>query len=267
MRSPMMSAKTQGAKLRLEIYDTIGPSWAGMVDTKSVAAALRAAGSVSEISVHINSPGGSAFEGLGIFNVLREHPAKINVVVDGVAASSASLIAMAGDTITVANNALMMIHEPWSVVTGEIKDLEKAITALGKVRDAAITTYAARSRQSPQWVADKMAATTWFSATEAVAAGFADAIGGAAKVSPTVKNEVMSMFADPTSFAAAMSLPQGSAGDDQERRYKNDPANAQFIAEYQAQAAHYAKAGISLSDYVFSRRVDMGLETLATRNG
>lgn len=264
MKSPMMNAKSQNGKLRLEIYDTIGPSWSGMVDAKSVSAALRAAGSVSEINLHINSPGGSAFEGIAIYNVLRDHPARVNVVVDGLAASSASLIAMAGDTIRMASNALMMIHEPWTVIAGEAKDLAKAIDVLNKTRDAVVATYAARTKQSPQWVAEKMAATTWFNATEAVNAGFADAIGGTAKVSPTVRNEVTQMYADPMTFATAMSLPQATAGDDEERRIKSAPANVPFLAEYQKDAAHFAKAGISLSDYVFSRRVDVGLEVLRT---
>jgi ATP-dependent protease ClpP protease subunit len=161
-------------KARVEIYDVIGPSWAGMIDTKLVAQHLKDAGELSDIEVRINSPGGSAFDGLAIHNILKDHPAKVTVVIDGVAASAASLIAMAGDTIRIPKNAMMMIHEASGYVFGNKAELSKAIDMLDGVNRAGVATYVAKSKQSAEKVAQWMNDETWFTGQEAVDAGLAD---------------------------------------------------------------------------------------------
>lgn len=160
----------------VEIYDDIGPSWAGMIDTKSVASALKELGDIKQIDLRINSRGGSAFEGIGIHNVLKQHPADVTVRIDGVAASAASLIAMAGDTVQMPSNALMMIHEPWVIALGNQDELRKAIEMLGKVNDSGIATYHAKSGQSRQQIAKWLNEETWFTAEEAVEAKLADEV-------------------------------------------------------------------------------------------
>lgn len=178
----LMQAK---GKARVEIYDVLGPSWAGMIDVRTVSQALRDAGDVSEIELRVNSPGGSAFEGLAIANLLRDHPAKVTAVVDGVAASAASVLVMGADTIRMPKNALMMIHDPATIAWGMVDDLQKAIQMLQKTKDAAVETYVRKSKKAPQQIAQWMKDETWFTGAEAVAAGLADETDADLSLPPT----------------------------------------------------------------------------------
>jgi len=161
-------------KARVELYDVLGPSWAGMIDAKMVSKQLKDAGELSEIELRINSPGGSAFEGLAIHNLLKDHPAKVHVVVDGVAASAASLIAMAGDTVRVPKNAMFMLHEASTFAFGNKQELQLSIDRLEAVNTAGVQTYAAKTGKSHDEIREWMKAETWFTGEEAVAAGLAD---------------------------------------------------------------------------------------------
>lgn len=154
------------------LYDEI--SWFGIsADTFVKDLQAIKAGS---IDVRINSPGGSVFEGLAIYNALKNHPATITVHIDGLAASIASIIAMAGDSIQMAENAFLMIHEPWSMVIGGATELRKEADLLDKVAGQLVGTYASRTSKSKDEILDLMGAETWFTAQEALAAGFIDAI-------------------------------------------------------------------------------------------
>jgi ATP-dependent Clp protease protease subunit len=162
-------------KARVEIYDLLGPSMHGMIDARTVSEALKKAGDLSEIELRINSKGGDVFEGLAITNILKQHKAQVHVVVDGVAASAASLIAMGGDTVRIPKNALMMIHAPRkSTVFGTEDDHRKSAETLRAVTAVVNETYAARSKQTPDTVAAWMNGETWFSGQQAVEAGLAD---------------------------------------------------------------------------------------------
>lgn len=195
-------------KARIEIYDAIGPSWAGMIDTKLVAQKLKDAGELSEIEVRLNSPGGSAYDGIAIHNVLKEHPAKVTVVVDGVAASAASVIAMAGDVIRIPKNGMLMIHEPATFAFGTKDDLLKSVAQLDSMLTASIETYAAKSGQAAEKIAQWMKDETWFTGQEAVDAGFATTTEKElplAKVEP--KASVQQMYANaPSQFASLFAL-------------------------------------------------------------
>lgn len=195
-------------KARLEIYDVLGPSWAGMIDAKSVAMQLKDAGDLEEIEVHINSPGGSAWEGVAIHNLLKDHPAKVNVVIDGVAASAASLLAMAGDTVRIPKNGMMMIHDPYTIAFGGVEDMQKAINSLEATTTAAIASYAAKSKQPNDKIAQWMKDETWFVGQEAVDAGLADTTESElplAKVEP--KARVQDMYAKaPSQFSSLFAL-------------------------------------------------------------
>lgn len=128
------------------------------------------------ISLRINSPGGNVFDGTAIYNALLRHPATVNVQIDGLAASMASIIALAGDTVEMAENAFYMIHMPWSMVVGEAGDMRKEAEILDKLSETAIKTYARNSSLSEDEVRAAMADETWYSADEAKAAGFVDSI-------------------------------------------------------------------------------------------
>jgi ATP-dependent protease ClpP protease subunit len=168
---------TAPRQARLEIYDALGPAWAGMINARGVADQLAAAGELDQIEVRINSPGGSADEGLAIASILRDHPAQISVVVDGLAASAASLIAVAGDSVRIPKNALFMIHDPATFAFGGEREMQQALNQLKAYKRASIALYAAKSGKSEQELADLMSAETYFTGEEAVAAGFADTTG------------------------------------------------------------------------------------------
>jgi ATP-dependent Clp protease protease subunit len=127
-----------------------------------------------KIIVNINSPGGDVFDGIAIFNDLVAHKAEVVVRVTGLAASAASLIAMAGDRVEIAENALFMIHNAWSGVVGNAKEMQAVASVLVKVDEGLAGTYAARTGGSLETIKQQMDDETWFSAKEAVDAGFAN---------------------------------------------------------------------------------------------
>ncbi len=126
-----------------------------------------------EIDVYINSPGGGVFEGVTIYNLLAGHPARITVHIQGLAASIASVIALAGEEVNMAENAMMMIHNPSTIVWGEAADMRKAAEVLDRIKDAILNTYVSRTGLDRQELARAMDAETWYSADEAVKQGFA----------------------------------------------------------------------------------------------
>lgn len=135
--------------------------------------------SASSIELHINSMGGEAFEGIAILNALRAHRATVTTYVDGLAASIASVIAMAGERVVMGQNTTMMIHEAHVVAVGEASDLRAMADLLDKTNDNMASIYAAKAgTDTGQW-REAMRAETWYSAEEAVAAGLADEVDGA----------------------------------------------------------------------------------------
>lgn len=131
---------------------------------------------VSQIDLHLNSPGGSAWDGLAIMNTLRQHKANVVVTVDGIAASAASYIAMAGDEVVMAMGSRMMIHNSSGVCVGPSAEMRKTAEILDGINLSMAKIYAARAGGSEQQWLDAMAAETWYSAEEAVAAKLADRV-------------------------------------------------------------------------------------------
>jgi ATP-dependent protease ClpP protease subunit len=142
------------------------------ITPKGVADALKGAGK-GPLTVSLHSYGGDALAGVAIHNMIARHPGAKTVIIEGVAASAASLIAMAGDRIVMPSNALMMIHEAWGLAMGDSEDMRKQADVLDTVSGAYRRTYAARSGKTEDEVAALMAAETWFTADDAVAQGFA----------------------------------------------------------------------------------------------
>lgn len=132
----------------------------------------------SAIDLRINSPGGLVFEATAIYAALKRHPARIDVHIDGLAASAASFVAMAGDSIEIEKPAKMMIHDARGVVIGNAEDMRTMGTLLDELSDTIADIYAERSgKPAATWRAS-MRKDTWYSATEAVAAGLADKVAG-----------------------------------------------------------------------------------------
>lgn len=159
----------------IHIYEEIG-YWG--VNAKQFADDLKGLRGISTIQLRINSPGGSVFDGTAIYNCLKQHPATVVAYIDGLAASMASVIAMAADRIVMPENALMMIHNPWTVSYGDAEQLRKDADLLDKVKASLISAYR-RSGKSDDEIAALMDAETWFTGEEAVAAGFADEVEAA----------------------------------------------------------------------------------------
>ena len=132
--------------------------------------------SAGDIAVWLNSPGGDVFAASQIYTLLKEYDGKITVKIDGLAASAASVIAMAGDEIVMSPVAMMMIHNPATVIFGEAADLQTAIKMLGEVKESLVNAYEQRTGQPRAKISAMMDAETWFSAKKAVELGFADKI-------------------------------------------------------------------------------------------
>lgn len=209
-------ATARSGRGELDLYGIIGADWFGEgITSKMVSDSLKAMGSVSAIDVNINSPGGDVFEGRGIYNLLKDHKAAVNVHVIAEAASAASLIAMAGSEITMAEGSLMMIHRASGVAYGNSDDLKALIKLLNTVDDTMVRTYAARSKNSENDVRAWMEAETWMTADEAVARGFADKSDEPAKVAALALDRRLLGFKDiPAALrpnrAAALKLIAGS---------------------------------------------------------
>lgn len=174
--SAPMAAEADDANT-ISIYDVIGEdSWTGGGFTaKRMAGALRSIGS-NPVTVNVNSPGGDLFEGVAIFNLLREHPAQVTVKVMGYAASAASLLAMAGDEVQMGVGSFLMIHNAWAFAGGNRHDMRAAADMLEPFDTAMAEIYAARSGLATKEVVKMMDAETWLGGSEAVTKGFADLV-------------------------------------------------------------------------------------------
>ncbi len=133
------------------------------------------------LAIRINSPGGDCFTATAIFNSLARHKARKTVHIDGLAASAASVIAMAGDEIIMPDNALMMVHRPYALVLGNAADMQAMVEALDRVENSMVLAYK-RSRQPDARIKALLAAESWMSAREAVDLGFADRVTEPVKI-------------------------------------------------------------------------------------
>lgn len=166
-------AKANGKRGEIYIYEEIGAGWYGGITAKSFSETLKDLGKVNALDIYINSPGGSVFDGIAIYNQIRRFDGERVVHIDGIAASIASVIAMAGDKINIAANGMMMIHDPWSVAFGTADEMRKMADSLDKVRDTILDTYVATTKGDRTEISDLMSAETWLSADEAVEKAFA----------------------------------------------------------------------------------------------
>lgn len=164
-------ARETGAEL--SIYDEIGTYG---VSAKAFIAEIGKLEAGTDLELRINSPGGSVFDAVAIYNALKRHDGSVTVTIDGIAASASSYVAMAGDEIVMPENAFLMIHDPSGLAMGTAGDMRDMAEALDKIAGSLIKGYAAKSGKSDDEIASLMAAETWFDAAEAVGAGFADRI-------------------------------------------------------------------------------------------
>lgn len=264
-------AASQGVKAaEVMIYGDIGESWYGdsvlAKDFVKEIAALDAA----QITVRINSYGGSVTDGIAIHNAIKRHPAATTVVIDGVAASIASLIAMAGDTVEMAENALLMIHAPWGMSAGNSADMREFADVLDKYAEAMATSYAAKTGMTQDEI---LALLTdgedhWYTAAEALDATFVDsiiqamplaasfdrtAVAARFKSLPGFSGEVIAAAAAPTSKETDMPGAQTQAATAQAAATRTE---AEIMAAG-AQAEAVRRSEIAASFGKFKDRADV----------
>lgn len=215
--------QARGKRGEIWLYDPIGDSfWGDAISAKSFQKELTALGKVDTINLHINSPGGDVFDGNAIYNQLQAHPADIIVDIDGIAASIASVIAMSGQTIRIAKNAMLMIHNPSGLGMGDSDEMRRVAALLDTVKGNLVQTYADRtgalSEQISAWMDDE----TWFTAEDAVQNGFATLVSDASKVSASF--DLRGFRNVPKQLRARM---QGSAPSPVLDRYRSRQAEQQ----------------------------------------
>jgi len=186
---PLAAASDDEATI--SIYDVIGEDWwsGDGFTAKRASAALRAIGA-RDVTVNVNSPGGDMFEGIAIYNLLAQHKGKVTVNVMGLAASAASIIAMAGDQINMGTGSFLMVHNAWGVAIGNQFDFAEAADLFAGFDSALVDIYEARTGQKRSDIAALMKAETYLRPAEAMARGFADAEIDAAAAESSASNAI-----------------------------------------------------------------------------
>lgn len=214
-----MDASADGTTAEIHIIDIIGDwvdelinDYYGMTATVTAKSFVKQLAdlpaNVSTIRVHINSPGGDVFAAVNIANALREQQTSkgrtVETVVDGLAASAASIIMMAGSTITIADNAMVMVHNPWSVAVGNAAEMRKAAETLDAIRNTIVATYKWHSSLDDEAIVALMDAETWMDAAEAIANGFAtDKVEGL-KAAASIDGRSLATMRVPDRFRARL---------------------------------------------------------------
>lgn len=184
---------------RIDIYGEVVPDdWrASDVDTSAVSFrnAIKDLGEVDTLNVHINSPGGSVYDGVAIFNMLRQHKASVTVHIDGLAASIASVIAMSGDKVVMPSNSMMMIHNAMSVSMGNANDMRKMADDLEKINESVINSYIAKNPElDREYLKALMDDETWLTASEAYELGLVDVIDEPVAAVASIDKEQVNRF-------------------------------------------------------------------------
>jgi ATP-dependent Clp protease protease subunit len=179
-----VQAKAGGNSAEIYLYGVIGQSfWDEGITAKQFKDDLAKLGNnIQQLDIRINSDGGDVFDGRTIYNLLLQHKANKTVYVDGLAASIASLIAMAGNKIVMGDGAFMMIHNAWGVAVGNGSEMRRVADLLDSVSGTLIDTYAARTKLARDEIVTMMDAETWMPSSEAVEKGFADEVVQGVKV-------------------------------------------------------------------------------------
>ena len=181
-------------KAEILIYEEIGEGWFGGIGAKRVAEDVKALGTLDEINVRINSDGGQVFDGFAIYNTLVRNSARIVVDVDGLAASIASIIAMAGDEINMAANASMMIHDPWGFAAGTAEEMRKTAELMDQLRSQLVDTYNAQANIDAEKISELMSEETWMTADQALEWGFIHNVTNELQIAASANYKLLNRF-------------------------------------------------------------------------
>lgn len=169
-------------------------------DTDTTAASfqkdLKELGEVNQINLHINSPGGSVFEGIAIGNMLKQHKARVVAHVDALAASIASVIVASCDEVIMPENSMLMIHNPWTISMGNAKELRKQADDLEKIAESSVVTYLAKAGEklTEEKIKQIMDDETWMSAQEAYSYGLCDVVESASQVAASISQKLFKTY-------------------------------------------------------------------------
>ncbi|MDU0461932.1 head maturation protease, ClpP-related [Staphylococcus ureilyticus] len=189
--------KTSERKASIDMYGEIVDEKFDDVETSAVSfkQALKDLGDVEEIDININSPGGSVFSGIAIYNQIKNHPAKITAHIQGLAASIATCIAMGADKVVMPANAMMMIHNAWTLAMGNSNDLRKQADDLDKINQTVFQSYVDKNPDIDHALLRQyMDEETWLTASECKDLGLIDEIGNASKVAAKISPEMEAKF-------------------------------------------------------------------------
>ncbi len=203
------NAAMSNGTLTLDMYDYIGGDMFGDGITEGMVSAALSASDARSVTLNINSPGGDAFAGVAIRNVLAQSSKTVKVNVIGLAASAASIIAMAGDTITMHSGSVMMIHPAQALAMGNSAEMRKMADTLDTVTDSIADVYTAKTGLDKQTVLDMMNAETWMTADDAVAKGFATQVSKEkAAISNAFDLKILNFQRVPEELIPAVEEPQ-----------------------------------------------------------
>lgn len=167
--------------------------WGDEVTPKQFSEDLKALGDIDVLNVYINSEGGDVFAAQAIHSMLHRHKAEVRVYVDGIAASAASVIAMAGDKVLMPRNAMMMIHNPWTWGAGNAAEFRKLADDLDAIRESIVAAYKRKTSMDNDEIIALLDAETWMTAEEAVDKGFADEIEEDKQIAASIRNGVLNI--------------------------------------------------------------------------
>lgn len=180
------SLKNEAESAELLLYGILGEDpWWDDVGSKQFAEDIKSVRG-KPVTVRINSYGGDVFTGHAIYSSLKLHDKKVTVHIDGIAASAASVVAMAGDEVIMPSNAMMMIHNPWTIAVGEAKDFRKLADDMDKIRDSILVVYEEKTGKSRDELIELMDNEYWMTAQEAKDEGFADTIEESTKIAASI---------------------------------------------------------------------------------
>lgn len=217
--------------------------WGDEVTPKQFKQDLDNLGDIKELNVYINSDGGDIFAAQAIYSMLKRHKAKVTVYIDGIAASAASVVAMAGDIVRMPQNALMMIHNPWTWGAGDANDFRKLADDLDKAREGMLAVYADKTGLDKEEIIKLLDAETWMTAEEAVEKGFADEIEETKQIAATIRGrhlivnglEVnLGRFKNPPKLVAIPAIKAGTVPDDvsSETAPEEEPWEAPTLSDF-----------------------------------
>jgi ATP-dependent Clp protease, protease subunit len=205
--------KTSNNAGELSLYGTVSEWswWDDEITPRKFRDDINNLGEVEEIVVKLNSQGGDVFAGLHIYQVLKEHKAHITVRVEGLAASIASTIAMAGDKVIMPKGSMMMMHNPWTYTAGEANELRQTADVLDSIRDALVEVYVAKTGLDEEEIKSLLDSETWMTSSQAVERGFADELEENLQISASIRGEtavINGVEMDWSKFEDAPELPK-----------------------------------------------------------